>query len=127
MLRSFTHLPRSDVARRLVVLLTAPFTRHDAQEPDPAKVAKPSPSSAPETLTASQRAKNVEAFDMVWRTIRDKHFDPKLGGLDWQAVRDKLRPRVEQAATMKDARAIMNEAIDQLHQTHFGIIPADAL
>ena len=26
---------------------------------------------------------------------------------------------------MKDARAIMNEAIDQLHQTHFGIIPSD--
>lgn len=110
----------------LVVLLTGTiYSATSAQEPDPAKVAKPSPSSAPETLTADQRAKNVEAFDMLWQTIRDKHFDPKLGGLDWQSVRDKLRPRVEQAATMKVARAIMNEAIDQLHQTHFGIIPAD--
>jgi carboxyl-terminal processing protease len=110
----------------LVILVTATFyPATNAQEPDPAKVAKPSSSSTPETLTASQRAKNVEAFDVVWKTIRDKHFDPKLGGLDWQAVHDKLRPRVEQAATMKDARAIINEAIDQLHQTHFGIIPAD--
>ena len=110
----------------LVVLLISPLpVVTSAQEPDPAKVAKPSPSRAPETLTASQRAKNVEAFDMIWTTIRDKHFDPKLGGLDWQGVRDKLRPKVEQAATMKDARAIMNEAIDQLHQTHFAIIPVD--
>jgi carboxyl-terminal processing protease len=69
----------------LVVLLTGTiYSATSAQEPDPAKVVKPSPSFAPETLTADQRAKNVEAFDMLWTTIRDKHFDPKLGGLDWQ-------------------------------------------
>ena len=33
-------------------------------------------------------SKNVESFEVVWKTIRDKHFDPKLGGLDWQAVHD---------------------------------------
>ena len=50
--------------------------------------------------TAEQREKNVESFEVVWRTIRDTHFDPKLGGLDWQAVHDELKPRVENARTM---------------------------
>ena len=76
-------------------------------------------------LTAAQRSKNVESFEVVWKTIRDKHFDPKLGGLDWQAVHDASRPKVEAATTMKDARARISEAIDRLHQTHFGIIPAE--
>jgi carboxyl-terminal processing protease len=76
-------------------------------------------------LTAAQRSKNVDSFEVIWKTIREKHFDPKLGGLDWQAVHDASRPKVESATTMKDARAKMSEAIDQLHQTHFGIIPAE--
>ena len=69
--------------------------------------------------TAALRSKNVESFEVVWKTIRDKHFDPKLGGLDWQAVHDTLRPKVEAATTMKDARDLISDAIARLHQTHF--------
>jgi len=94
-------------------------TSAGAQEPERKQATKPG------GLTAAQRSKNVESFEFVWRTIRDKHFDPKLGGLDWQAVHDALRPKVEAAMTMKDARAVIREAIERLRQTHFGIIPAD--
>ncbi len=90
-----------------------------AQEPPPKSATKPA------ELSAAVRAKNVESFEVVWKTIRDKHFDPKLGGLDWQAVHDTLRPKVEAAKTMSDARAVLTEAIAKLHQTHFGIIPSD--
>jgi carboxyl-terminal processing protease len=90
-----------------------------AQEPPPAKATKAV------VLTDAQRARNVESFEVVWKTIRDKHFDPKLGGLDWQAVHDSSKPKVEAATTMKEARAVMNDAIGRLHQTHFGIIPAE--
>ena len=85
----------------------------------------PRQAAKPAGLTAAQRSKNVESFEVVWKTIRDKHFDPKLGGLDWQAVHDASRPKVEAATTMKDARAVISEAIERLHQTHFGIIPAE--
>ena len=80
----------------------------------------------PPALTAGETAKNVESFEVVWKTIRDTHFDPKLGGLDWQAVHDELRPKVEKAATMAEARAAMVEMLDRLHLTHFGILPNDA-
>lgn len=78
------------------------------------------------TLTAEERAKNVESFEVVWTTIRDKHFDPKLNGLDWQAVRDELMPKVAAAESRAEARAVMADALGRLRQTHFGIIPADA-
>ncbi len=90
-----------------------------AQEPGPKEASKPA------GLTAEERSRNVESFEFVWQTIRDKHFDPTLGGLDWQAVHDESRPKVEAATTMKDARTVISDALERLHQTHFGIIPAD--
>ena len=75
------------------------------------------------TLTDEQRALNVESFDYVWATIRDKHYDADLLGLDWDAVRDELRPRVETASTMNEARQAMDEMIERLGQSHFNVIP----
>lgn len=74
-------------------------------------------------LTEAQRTLNVESFDAAWETIRDRHWDPELGGLDWPAVRDELRPRVAQADSMAEARAVMGEMIERLDQSHFAVIP----
>ncbi len=77
-------------------------------------------------LDAGQAAKNLESFEYVWRTIRDRHFDPTLGGLDWQAVHDEFRPKVERAETTREARAAMREMIGRLRQSHFNIIAEEA-
>ena len=84
------------------------------------------PAFAQTKLSAEETAKNLESFDYVWRTIRDKHFDPTLGGIDWQAACDELRPRVDSAGTMAEARAAMRALIAKLGQSHFGIIPSEA-
>ena len=79
---------------------------------------------APPPLTAEQTSLNLDSFDMVWTTIRDKHWDPELGGLDWPAVKDELRPQIEAATTMGEARGVMIDLIHRLGQSHFGIFPA---
>lgn len=86
-------------------------------------IGQPVPAEADEPLGDEQRRSNLESFDYVWTTINDKHWQEQPGGLDWQAVRDELRPRVEQAATMDEARGAMFEMIERLDQSHFGIIP----
>jgi carboxyl-terminal processing protease len=75
-------------------------------------------------LTPRQRRLNLESFDQVWTTVRDRHFDPAIGGIDWPGVYDELRPRVAHARTMRQARAAMQEMLDRLELTHFSIIPA---
>jgi carboxyl-terminal processing protease len=75
---------------------------------------------APET-----RQLNIDSFEHVWKTIRDRHFDPTLGGLDWQAVHDELLPKVENAKSAEEARGAMIDMISRLHQSHFAIIPAE--
>ena len=75
------------------------------------------------SLTQEQKRLNIESFEHVWTTVRDKHWDPKLGGLDWQSVHDELRPKLDRATTMDQARAVMGDMLLRLHETHYGIIP----
>ncbi|HLK22530.1 MAG TPA: S41 family peptidase, partial [Bryobacteraceae bacterium] len=76
-------------------------------------------------LATEQRQKNIDSFEYVWRTIRDKHWQANPAGLNWQAVHDELRPSIEKASTMDAARAVLNDMLGRLHQTHFAIVPSD--
>jgi len=78
------------------------------------------------TVLAGQArtAADLAAFDQVWTTVRDTHWEKsKPGGLDWDAMRAEYRPRVEAAATSDEARAVTQEMLRRLKQTHFGIVP----
>jgi carboxyl-terminal processing protease len=77
--------------------------------------------AAAQALTPAQRSADLESFEKVWTTVAEKHWDPKLGGLDWRAVHDELRPKMEAAKTADDARDVLNDMVGRLKQTHFGI------
>jgi carboxyl-terminal processing protease len=77
------------------------------------------------TLTPEQRQKNLDSFEFVWRTIRDKHWDASLDGPKWQAVHDEFLPQMRKAESIGEAREVLRQMIAQLHLTHYNIIPAD--
>ena len=85
----------------------------------------PETAPAPPPPDAQQVRENLEAFDQVWETIRDKHWETDPGGNDWNAVRDTLRPRAAGAASAEDCRAVIREMLGMLGQSHFAIFPAD--
>ncbi|MDR1840484.1 MAG: hypothetical protein LBQ86_00980, partial [Holophagales bacterium] len=66
----------------------------------------------------------IASFEEVWTTVKDIHYDPDLGGLDWQGVYEKYRPRIENASSNEEGRDIMNEMLGLLGQTHIKVIPA---
>ena len=76
-------------------------------------------------LTSEQRQLNIQSFEYVWTTIRDKHWQTKPGGLDWQAIHDEFRPKIEAADSMDAARDVLNQMLGRLHQTHFAIVPGE--
>lgn len=88
--------------------------------------AAPAPELDGTVLTAEERQLQLEAFDQVWTTVRDKHYDPELGGLDWEGVERELRPRMAEARTAEEARAILRQMVSRLGQSHFNIIPREA-
>lgn len=68
-----------------------------------------------------------ESFDIVWRTVKDKHFDPTLGGLDWDKVREQYEPRAAAVKTDNELYDVLRQMLGELHQSHFNIIPPEAI
>lgn len=69
-----------------------------------------------------------ETFDIVWRTVKEKHFDPTLGGLDWDKVRAQYAPRAAAAKTDAEFYSVLRQMLGELHQSHFNIIaPEDVV
>jgi carboxyl-terminal processing protease len=93
-----------------LVLLAGPVNAATVEEPGP---------------TEEWRRLDLQSFDHVWTTIHDRHWDPAMGGLDWEAARDELRPEVESAETTADARAVIHELISRVGLSHYSIIPAE--
>jgi carboxyl-terminal processing protease len=79
---------------------------------------------APAQVSPQVRQVNLDSFEKVWTTIRDKHWEQNPGGLDWQAIHAEFRPKVEQAKSVDEVRGLLKEMLSRLHQTHFGILPA---
>src|SRR5690606_14714730 len=68
--------------------------------------AQASGTTARPASSSGWRARGIAAFDTVWRTINETHFDPSFGGLDWGAVGRELRDRVEAATSPAEQRGI---------------------
>jgi carboxyl-terminal processing protease len=67
---------------------------------------------------------NVKLFDEVWSRVRESFYDPKFAGLNWQAVGDRYRARVQ--APGADPAQVINRMLAELGASHtFYYTPAD--
>ncbi len=82
------------------------------------------PKSGASAAARMPAVKPVETFDAVWTMVRDEHFDPALNGVDWNAVRDELRPKAARAQNVEELRGVLMDMLSRLGQSHFTIIPA---
>ena len=71
----------------------------------------------------AQERDGLETFDAAWTLVRDKHFDPTLNGVDWNAVRTELRPRAAAAKDVGELRTVLRDMLGRLGQSHFSVIP----
>jgi carboxyl-terminal processing protease len=79
----------------------------------------------PPPLTPEQINLNLASFDTVWNKIYVTHYDTTFGGLNWHAVKDELRPKIEKATSMNQARSILSDLVSRLGLSHFDIIPSN--
>src|SRR5947209_219659 len=66
-----------------------------------------------------------ETFEIVWRTIKEKHFDPKFNGVDWDKVHDVYAPRVNRVKNDEEFYKLLQEMLGELHQSHFVVLPPE--
>ena len=91
------------------------------------RTAAPAPEPAVVSRDAEPIARDLAllTFDSAWRRIRDSHYDTAMRGIDWNAVRDTLRPRAERAATLGELRATIGQMLERLGESHYGLLPQE--
>lgn len=79
------------------------------------------------SATAIQQNEHLETFDEAWRIIAETHWDTEFNGVDWEAVRQELRPRAAEVKSLLELRAVIHDMLSRLGQSHFALWPGDAL
>src|SRR5688572_14232856 len=62
-----------------------------------------------------------ETFEIVWKTVDEAYFDPTFGGVDWTAVGENYRARLDAAEDKPALRKLLQSMIGELRKTHFSI------
>jgi carboxyl-terminal processing protease len=78
-------------------------------------------SASAETVSQSDDAsagQNPTAFDEVWELVRDRFYDPRLHGLDWQAMRARYRPQAASARNQQETAILINAMLADLGASH---------
>jgi carboxyl-terminal processing protease len=63
-------------------------------------------------------ADGVSTFENVWQAVRDRFYDPRHNGLDWQAVRERYLPDIQRATSLKSLARAINTMLSELHASH---------
>lgn len=65
-------------------------------------------------------------FALVWETVNEAHFDPKFGGVDWPAVRERYEPALAEVGDKHGLRQLLQRMLGELGKSHFAILPREA-
>jgi len=93
-----------------------------AEEP---KAAEEKPAAAAPLSAEEWAAQRNETFETVWKTVDEAYFDPTFGGVDWAAVREKYRPKLEATGDKPALRSLLQAMLGELRKTHFSILPRE--
>ena len=89
----------------------------------PRTAAAQASSRAREPITSAEA---LVTFDSAWSRIGSTHYDTAMRGVDWQAVRDSLRPVAARATTLGALRETIARMLATLGESHFVLIPQEA-
>jgi carboxyl-terminal processing protease len=107
------------------VINTAPSRRHFLRLTSMAAASVLAPKDlwaeqheAAESTTSQAVSARIATFEEVWRTVRDRFYDPNLHGLDWSAVRERYLPDATQASSEEALAGVINGMLSELHASH---------
>jgi carboxyl-terminal processing protease len=85
--------------------------------------------ATPATAQSSSydRVLELASFDTAWSKVRNSYYDASMRGLNWVALRDSLRPLVERGHSRDDTRAAISTLLSRLGESHFGVMPGEAM
>ncbi|MES1209817.1 MAG: hypothetical protein ABUS79_28105, partial [Pseudomonadota bacterium] len=81
----------------------------------------PTAAVTPDARRDQRLAERREILDAMWRTVRDRHYDARLGGVDWDAARRRHEPIALAAPGEAAFYRALNDMLGELGQSHMMI------
>lgn len=101
---------RNLLALAVVLALLAPANLR-AQQP-----ASPQPQGG--AIAKADRERALGILDAISKGIQERYYDPKMNGLDWNAVLSNARAKITESNSLNEALTQIAVAIDALHDSH---------
>ncbi len=76
--------------------------------------------------TATQQVRQ-RTFEKVWQIVNEKFFDPKFGGVDWNAVHAAYAPQVGLVKSDAEFYTLLTKMVEELKTSHLEIITPTAI
>jgi len=83
---------------------------------------KPQPDATPSDIE-----KRRAAFELVWQTVDKNFYDPNFNGVNWKAIHDRYAPLIARTTTDQELYLLLQQMVNELHQSHFWIIPPQSI
>ncbi|HSV33152.1 MAG TPA: S41 family peptidase, partial [Pyrinomonadaceae bacterium] len=112
---------RSFRSLSLFVLLIFSVGASQSQQVNP-----PKPKSEPQPAQTDAE-KRQASFELVWQTVDKNFYDPNFNGVNWKAVHDHYAPLVAGTKTDEELYLLLQQMVNELHQSHFMIVPPQAI
>ena len=66
-----------------------------------------------------------KTFGEVWNTVKQRFYDPKFQGVNWDYVHDTYLGRLNEAHDRGSFEALINRMLDELHASHTQYLTTD--
>jgi len=73
------------------------------------------------TLEVDHRALRAQVFNEGWRIMKNRFYDAKMHGANWNAVREMYEPLLENLVDEEELHTIMMMMIGHLNASHTGV------
>ena len=70
------------------------------------------------TVTCTAKYRNLQSFETVWRTVNEKHYDSDFGGVNWKALHNRYKPKIEAAENDSEFFKHTNQMLFELNLSH---------
>lgn len=62
-----------------------------------------------------------QIFEEAWKVIRDRFYDPKHHGRNWETLKKTYKPLAMKASTRTDFKTMFNKMLGQINASHMGV------
>src|SRR5207247_7376731 len=73
------------------------------------------------SLEVDHKALRAQVFNEGWRIMKNRFYDAKMHGANWNAVREMFEPLLENIVDEDDLHTTMMMMIGQLNASHTGV------